>query len=121
MILVDTSVWIDHFYRGDDALVAAIDSELVLMHPFVLGELACGSIPNRRQVLADLARLPASVVARHSEARRFIDHHFLMGKGVGYIDVHLLAAAVLEGAKVYTRDKRLLEAALRLGVAYTPA
>jgi predicted nucleic acid-binding protein len=121
VILVDTSVWIDHFHSANGYLLRALDEERVLMHPFVIGELACGSIRNRRRVLDDLMKQARSVIATEAETLRFLDHNFLMGKGLSYIDVHLLAAARLEDAKLYTRDKSLREAAVRLGVAYTPA
>ena len=108
MILVDTSVWIDHLRTGDDKLVQQLNSSNVLMHPFVLGELACGNLNNRKEILTLLKDLPKSSVATDNEVLFFIEQHNLMGRGVGYIDTHLLAAVALNGsAKLWTRDKRL--------------
>ncbi len=108
MILVDTSVWIDHFRRGNPTLVAALEREDVLTHPFVIGELACGELKKRREVLDLLAALPAAVVASDEETLNFIERHRLMGNGIGYIDAHLLASVALtEGGRLWTLDKRL--------------
>ena len=118
MILVDTSVWIDHLRRGDDELAAVLDNDRVLMHPFVLGELACGNLSNRRGVLTLLKNLPQSVVASDEEVLAYITRHELMGRGIGYVDVHLLAAATLSAAWLWTRDKRLHGVAAALGLAH---
>lgn len=108
MILVDTSVWIDHFRRGNAALAEALEREDVLTHPFVIGELACGELKNRREVLDLLAALPSAVVAGDEETLLFIERRRLMGKGLGYIDVHLLASTTLtDQALLWTLDKRL--------------
>jgi len=118
LILVDTSVWIDHFHRTIPMLVEALESENVGVHPFVLGELACGNIRNRDEVLHLLATLPACVVASDTEAIELIERQRLMGKGIGYFDVHLLASVMLtEDAWLWTRDKRLLAVAARLSLA----
>lgn len=117
MILVDTSVWIDHFRRGSDRLGALLEAEEVLGHPFVTGELACGSLRSRREILSLLEALPQAVSAEHHEVLRFIESRQLMGRGLGYVDVHLLAAAMLHGAMIWTADKRLAEQAERLHVA----
>lgn len=92
MILVDTSVWIDHFHKPIHALVEALEREDVLIHPFVIGELACGQLARRQEVLSLLATLPQTALATHDEALLFIDNHRLMAKGLGYTDVHLLAS-----------------------------
>lgn len=119
MILVDTSVWVDHLRRGDAALVALLERAAVVMHPFVVGELACGSLHDRRAVLSLLQDLPAAAVATPEEALGFIERHALHGQGIGYVDVHLLASAALtEGGKLWTRDARLLKAAALLGCDY---
>ncbi len=119
MILVDTSVWIDHLRAGDDALVALLNSSQVLMHPFVLGELACGHLRNRAEVLALLKDLPRVTVADNEEVLFFIERHALMGQGIGYVDAHLLAAVALTGwARLWTRDKRLQKVADSLALAY---
>ena len=108
MILVDTSVWVDHLRRSEPDLIDALDSGLVLMHPFVLGEIACGNLKRRADVLSLMSALPQAAMATDNEALEFIDRRRLMGRGIGYIDVHLLASAVLTGtATLWTRDKRL--------------
>lgn len=119
MILVDTSVWIDHLRRGDSALAAALEAGLVLMHPFVIGEVACGNLLHRDHVLSLMRDLPPAPVASHAEALAFIDQRKLMGRGLGYVDVHLLASTVLSGAaKLWTRDKRLAGIADHFGWAF---
>ncbi|HYK00487.1 MAG TPA: type II toxin-antitoxin system VapC family toxin [Thermoanaerobaculia bacterium] len=118
MILVDTSVWVDHLQKGVPALVEALEQDAVLTHPFVIGELACGNLKNRSEVLGLLAALPSAVIAREEETLVFIEERKLMGKGVGYIDAHLLASVTLtEGARLWTRDKRLADAAAELRLA----
>lgn len=118
MILVDTSVWIDHLRRGSSALGEALEREEVMTHPFVIGELACGNLKNRREVLDLLAALPSTVVATGEETLHFIDQRRLMGRGIGWVDVHLLASVMMtEAAQLWTRDKRLgaIAAELRIG------
>jgi predicted nucleic acid-binding protein len=118
MILADTSVWIDHLRRGSPSLVEALEREEVMTHPFVIGELACGTLKNRREVLALLAALPSAAVATAEETLHFIDKRRLMGRGIGWIDVHLLASVIMtEAAQLWTRDKRLgaIAAQLRIG------
>jgi predicted nucleic acid-binding protein len=108
VILVDTSVWVDHFRRGEPHLLDALNNGLVLMHPFVLGELACGNLKRRTEVLSLMSELPLAAIATEDEALEFIDRRRLMGRGIGYIDVHLLASVVLTAtATLWTRDKRL--------------
>jgi predicted nucleic acid-binding protein len=121
MILVDTSVWVDHLRRGDNALAALLDGGRVLTHPFVIGELALGQMGRRDIVLAALRRLPKAKVAFHGEVLRFIGEHALSGLGIGYVDAHLLAAARLTiGVSLWTRDRRLLAVAERLALAADP-
>jgi predicted nucleic acid-binding protein len=118
LILVDTSVWIDHLKREVAPLVEALEAEDVLMHPFVIGELACGEIRKRREILDLLSTLPSSAIATNDEVLLFIENHRLMGKGIGYIDAHLLASVTLtDAARLWTRDKRLVTIAeqLRMG------
>jgi predicted nucleic acid-binding protein len=117
VILVDTSVWIDHLRRGNARLAAMLDAGQVVSHPFVIGELACGTVRQRPVVLALLGRLPVSTVATHTEALAFIEGRRLMGRGLGYVDVHLLAAAALDDVRLWTVDKRLHAAARALGVS----
>ena len=119
MILVDTSVWVDHLRAADPAVVQVLDTGRALVHPFVVGELACGNLSNRSEVLTLLRRLPQAPVASHEEALAFITGRGLMGRGIGYIDVHLLASLILDGtASRWTRDKRLAAVAADLGLAY---
>ncbi|MEW6169656.1 MAG: type II toxin-antitoxin system VapC family toxin [Pseudomonadota bacterium] len=121
MVLVDTSVWIDHLRKGDAALVAALEGGRVLMHPFVRGELACGKLSNRAGLLALLHDLPSAPVATDDEALGFIDRHALMGRGIGYIDVHLLASAALAApTRLWTRDRRLANVAVDLNLEFQP-
>ena len=118
MILVDTSVWIDHL-RADNALLAGLlNAGHVLMHPFVIGELALGRMRRREVVLALLSDLPRAAVATDAEVLRFIDRQALVGRGIGYLDAHLLAAVRLTaGAELWTKDRRLHRAAAELGLA----
>jgi predicted nucleic acid-binding protein len=118
MILVDTSVWIDHLRSGDENLGALLNRSEVLMHPFVLGELACGNLANRDEVLGLLKDLPRSPVATDNEVLIYIEQQTLMGRGIGYIDAYLLASVALEGAaRLWTRDKRLHAVADALSLA----
>lgn len=122
MILVDTSIWVDHLRAGDDGLATALERGLVFTHPFVVGELACGRMRDQDGVLGLLRSLPFGPVATDDEALQYIDFHQLMGRGIGFIDVHLLASTALaEGMRIWTRDRRLEEVATELGMAYTPA
>lgn len=118
MILVDTSVWIDHFRSNDDRLTACLVAQRVLCHPFVLGEIALGrSLP--KQLFEDLRRLPEATVARTDEVLTLIGDGSLAGSGIGYVDAHLLAAARLtRDAVLWTRDQRLHSIAERFGVAW---
>lgn len=120
MILVDTSVWIGHLRRGDEHLAELLEQGEVQTHPMVTGELACGNLPRRKEVLALMSRLPMAPVASDAEALGFIEANRLMGRGIGYIDVHLLAATLLEDTRLWTDDARLAAAARRFFVAYEP-
>jgi predicted nucleic acid-binding protein len=118
VILVDTSVWVDHLRAEDKTLVLLLDGGRVLTHPFVTGEIALGNLRQRRQVLGALSDLPQASMATDAEVLRFIDRYALFGRGVGYIDVHLLAAAQLvAGTALWTHDKRLHDVAEQLGLA----
>lgn len=122
MILLDTSVWIEHLRRGDAQAVSVLQSGLVLAHPFVIGELACGQLKSRAEILGLLAALPQAKVAQEQEVLLFIERHGLMGRGIGYVDAHLLAATALtDGARLWTRDKRLDTLAHELVLAYVQA
>jgi predicted nucleic acid-binding protein len=122
MILVDTSVWIDHLRTGDAQLSERLNDGRVLIHPFVLGELACGNLGNRETVLSLLKNLPTAPLASDDEVLFFIDRNQLMGKGIGYIDVHILAAVSLANSgRLWTRDKRLHAVAMTLGLSHDVA
>ncbi len=119
MILVDTSVWVDHLRRGDPGLVDLLERSAVVMHPFVVGEIACGSLSDRKALLELLQDLPPAVVATDDEVMQFIERQALHGKGIGYVDVHLLASVALTGgARLWTRDQKLRQAAAALGCAH---
>ena len=117
MILADTSVWIDHFRQSNRAFAARLGAGGVAMHPMVRGELACGNLANRRQTLIDLAELFHAAQATHDEVLAMIEAHALHGRGLGFIDLHLLASCRLSRIPLLTRDKRLTSAAKDLGVA----
>ena len=119
MILADTSVWVDYLRVGNDELAGLLNGNRVLTHPFIIGELACGNLRNRTEVMSLMAALPKVTVATDAEVLFLIEQHRLMGRGVGYIDAHLLASAALAvAAGIWTRDKRLAALAAELGVAY---
>ena len=117
MILVDTSIWIDHFRGELQGLVDILDHGDVVIHPFVIGELACGSLSNREETLALLQQLRSITVAEHDEAMSFIVRRRLYGRGIGYVDVHLLASVAIDGARLWTKDRRLRELTGSLGLA----
>lgn len=117
MLLVDTSVWSDHLRRHDAALARLLEAGGVLVHPFVIGEIACGQFPRRAETLALLIHLPGAPLLAQSEVLGFIERHALAGRGVGFVDCHLLASALVAGAKVWSRDRRLADAAAGLGIA----
>ena len=111
MVLVDTSVWVSHLRETHAGLVHLLNDGEVACHPFIVGELACGNVKNRTAILSLLEALPMALLAEHEEVLAFIDNHGLMRKGLGYIDVHLLASAVLSGLTLWTFDKKLEKAA----------
>jgi len=120
VILADTSVWVDHLRASNKALAALLNTGMVLAHPFVIGELALGNLRQREIVLNALADLPHASVATDAEVLHFIERHAMFGRGIGYIDAHLLAAVQLTaGAELWTNDKRLHGVAVQLGLATT--
>jgi predicted nucleic acid-binding protein len=122
VILVDTSVWVNHLRAEDKTLVRLLGDGRVLAHPFVIGEMALGNLRQRRQVLDALSDLPRAGMATDAEVLRFIDRYALFGRGVGYVDVHLLAAAQLvAGTALWTHDRRLHDVAEQLGLAMIAA
>ena len=119
MIIVDTSVWIDHLRHTHVGLVDALESEEVLVHPFVIGELACGNLHARANVLELLSRLPPAPTATDEEVLAFIEKRSLNGRGLGLVDVHLLASTTLHGsARLWTHDRPLANFAERMRVLY---
>lgn len=117
MVLVDTSVWIDHLRTHDERVAAHLQRSEVIVHPFVVGEMALGRLRRRDEVVLLLSRMPRAPVASHSEVLAFIEGRGLGGKGIGYVDAHLLASALLAGAALWTHDKHLYAIAASLGIA----
>ena len=117
MILVDTSVWVDHFRAGNSKLISFLHEGTVLVHPFVIGELACGAIRNRDRIMRLLMALPGARIADHDEVLSFVETRGLSGRGIGWIDVHLLASALLSGAPLFTLDQRLQRVATALRIS----
>lgn len=118
MVMVDTSVWVSHFRQKNDGLESLLMEGNVVCHPFIIGELACGNLRNRAEILGLLGFLPQAKTARHEEVMSFIEKHDLAGKGIGYIDAHLCASALLSGIPVWTYDKKLAEVSRSLGINY---
>ena len=116
MILADTSVWVEHLRMGSERLRSLLHGEQVLCHPFVVGELACGMLRNRQEILSTLRALPEARVAEPEEVLRFVEARRLYGRGLGWVDASLLASALLTGCTIWTLDKRLRNAAAALGV-----
>ena len=120
MLLVDTSVWVRHLREGDPDLEKLLNGGEVMCHPYIVGELACGNLKNRNEVLSLLQLLPPAILASHEEILQFIEENQLMGKGLGYVDVHLSASAVLTGIQMWTYDRRLNETNEALRIRYKP-
>jgi len=118
MVLVDTSVWVEHLRSGNTRLESLLNNGSVVCHLFIVGELACGNLSNRVEILSLLQALPLANHAEHEEVMHFIDNYSLMGKGLGYIDMHLLVSALLTKVPVWTLDKKLKEVSRRLGLEY---
>lgn len=121
MILVDTSVWIDHFKTGSATLARLLDHGAVLAHPWIVGELALGQLRQRNEVIRLLSSLPQATLATADEVLMFIEKQELYGTGIGYVDAQLVTATQLTpGATLWTRDRRLAAVAARLGTAFDP-
>jgi len=118
VILVDTSVWVDHLRQGEPRLIRALESGQVLGSDWVVGEMACGNLRNRTEVLALLQALPKAVKASDGEVLALIERRRLMGRGNGWVDAHLVASALLSGAQFWTRDRRLQAVANDLALAF---
>ena len=119
MLLVDTSVWVSHLREGNVRLTNSLNDGDVVCHPFIIGELACGHLRNRSEILSLLQTLPMVIQAEHEEVLPFIENNKLMGKELGYIDIHLLASAVLAQTPIWTLDKKLNEVSIKLGLGIT--
>jgi predicted nucleic acid-binding protein len=121
VILLDTSIWIDHLRASDATAEALLQSRQVLLHPFIVGELALGNLRQRDVILGSLQTMPQAIVATDDEVFHLISTNRLFGLGIGYVDAHLIAATRLTaGARFWTRDKRLLSVAERLGLHWAP-
>lgn len=110
MILVDTSVWIDHFRENNPALRRVLERGTVVCHPFVIGELACGNLRRRSEVLALLEKLPSVSVAQPAEVLALLEQRELMGRGLGWVDVHLIASALISDVALWSLDRSLRSA-----------
>jgi predicted nucleic acid-binding protein len=118
MILADTAIWVDHLARGDGMMTSLLDAAAVLMHPFIMGEIALGNLPRRAETLVDLDKLPKSVVADSAEVLFFIERNEIFGTGIGYVDAHLLVATKRSSdLRLWTRDKKLRTVAERLAIS----
>jgi predicted nucleic acid-binding protein len=118
MVLVDTSVWVSHLRDGNTELANLLNNGTVLCHPIIVGELACGNLTDRADILSFLQLLPMSIEAEHEEVFSFIENNRLMGKGIGYVDVQLIASAVLTEVPIWTFDKKLAQVADGLHITY---
>lgn len=118
MVLVDTSVWVSHLREGSIELANLLNDGSVLCHPLIVGELACGNLKDRAAILSFLQLLPMSIEAEHEEVISFIENNRLMGKGIGYVDVQLIASAILTGVPIWTLDKKLAHVADVLHIKY---
>lgn len=118
MVLVDTSVWIFHLRDGNAELERLLKDGQVMCHQFIIGEIACGYIKNRSEILSLLRWLPLAAQASHEEVLEFIERNNLMGRGLGYVDIHLAASAKLTGVPIWTLDKTLNETNKRLNISY---
>ena len=116
MILVDTSVWVAHFREGIPKFRQFLNETSVLVHPFVAGELACGTLRNRARILSDFDALPSAVLAMHDEVLELVEDGKLWGLGIGWIDAHLLASSLLSNCQLWTLDGKLVRAAIAAGV-----
>lgn len=118
MVLVDTSVWVAHLRDGNVKLEVLLNEGNVVCHPFIIGELACGNIVNRKEIIAFLQSLPMAIPADHDEVLQFIENNSLMGNGLGYVDVHLLASVQLTRISLWTLDKKLHKVSLEMGLTH---
>jgi hypothetical protein len=118
MVLVDTSVWVSHLRDGNASLAKLLNDGYVICHPFIVGEIACGNLKNRSEILSLLQALPMAIQAEYEEVLQFIENNQLMGKGLGYIDIHLIASAILTGISMWTLDKKLDKVSKNFGLSF---
>jgi len=116
-MIVDTSVWVDHLRRGKQRLGSLLRAGVVSCHPFIIGELACGTLRRRQEIISLLQALPEVPVVGHEEVLHFVEARRLMGSGIGWIDAHLLASALFAGTSLWTLDLRLERVAASVGVS----
>jgi len=121
MVLVDTSIWVSHLQSGNARLRELLEEGKVISHPFIIGELSCGNLKNRQEILSLLKALPVATTAEYEEVLHFIEDQRPVGLGLGYVDIHLLAAALLTSVPLWTSDKSLKAAAIRLQVNFETA
>ena len=118
MVIVDTSIWVTHLRKGSRQLEKLLKDAEVMCHPFIIGELACGNLKNRNEIISLLQSLPMAPTIDFDEFLFFIDRNHLMGKGVGFVDIHLLASAQLAGVPLWTADRNLKSSADRLELSF---
>jgi predicted nucleic acid-binding protein len=119
MVLVDTSVWVSYLRHGNSKLQEMLQDGKVAIHPFIIGELTCGNISNRIEIISLMQSLPMLDVVEHEELLLFIEHNKMMGTGLGFVDVHLMAAVMLAGIPLWTQDKKLKQACYRLSINFS--
>ncbi|MBN2102870.1 type II toxin-antitoxin system VapC family toxin [bacterium] len=119
MVLVDTSIWIDHFRNCNDQLVELLNDGEVFCHPFIIGELACGNLKNRKEILTALQALPQSSIIEHNEIMIFIEKNNIISKGLGYIDVAILASSLVTGSPLWTLDLKLNDIAIKFDINHS--
>lgn len=119
MVLVDTSIWIDHLCNNNDQLFELLNDGKVFCHPFIIGELACGNIKNRNEIIAALQALPQSSIIEHDEIMIFIERNQIMGKGLGYIDIAILASSLVTTIPLWTFDQKLNTIAKKFKINYS--
>jgi predicted nucleic acid-binding protein len=121
LVLADTSIWVTHFRKSENHLIQLLELGFVACHPFIIGELACGSIKNRHEIIQLLEALPNVPVLEHQEVMSFIESRKIMSKGIGYVDTHLLGSSILAGIPIWTLDKSLAKVSSTLEIEYIKA
>jgi predicted nucleic acid-binding protein len=118
LVLADTSIWVTHFRKSENHLIQLLESGFVVCHPFIIGELACGSLKNRNEIIQLLEALPNVPVLDHQEVMSFIESRKIMSKGIGYVDIHLLGSSLISDIPLWTLDKSLAKVASTLKIEY---